>query len=224
MRSRLGREAGADRDMLHSTSHRRFIKLRIPLESDADAGAGYEPPSFQQLDEFKLPPNFRGRSVLLVQLWWLVQATLFRASPQILYGFRRWLLRLFGARIGKGVLVRPTATFTYPWKITLGDHAWIGDDVVLYSLGLITIGNHTVISQRSYLCAGTHDYRSRGFDILSPAITIGDKAWLAADVFVAPGVCIGKGAVVGARSSVFSDLPEMMVCKGSPARATHPRF
>ena len=201
------------------------MSLEVPLESDVDKTAAHEPAAnFQQLAEFKLPPNFRGRSGLVVQLWWLVQATLFRLSPQILYGFRRWLLRLFGAHIGTGAVIRPTATFTYPWKVTLGDNAWIGDDVVIYSLGNISIGNDTVISQRSYLCAGTHDYRSRGFDILSPPITIGDKVWRAADVFVAPGVSIGNGAVVGARSSVLSDLPEMMVCAGSPARPRHPRF
>jgi putative colanic acid biosynthesis acetyltransferase WcaF len=201
------------------------MTLRVPLESEVDAIPKSDPlAGCQKLDEFKLPANFRGRSGLVVQLWWLVQGSVFRWSPQILYGFRRWLLRLFGARVGKGVLVRPTATFTYPWKITLGDHAWVGDDVVLYSLGEITVGNHAVISQRSYLCAGTHDYRSRCFDISSPPITIGDKAWLAADVFVAPGVSIGRGTIVGARSSVFSDLPEMMVCKGSPASPSHPRF
>ena len=201
------------------------MNLRVNFESDGDATSAHPPPdNFQELGEFELPPNFRGRSGAMVQLWWLVQATFFRMSPQVLYGFRRWLLRLFGARVGKGVVIRPTATFTYPWKITLGDNAWIGDDVVIYSLGPITIGNDAVISQRSYLCAGTHDYRSRAFDIVSAPIVIGDKAWLAADVFVAPGVCIGKGTVVGARSSVFSDLPGMMVCAGSPARPRHARF
>jgi putative colanic acid biosynthesis acetyltransferase WcaF len=180
--------------------------------------------SFQQLKDFRLPPNFRGRSALVVQLWWLVQATLFRASPQILYGFRRWLLRLFGARIGKGAIIRPSATFTYPWKITVGKNSWIGDHVVLYSFAPITIGDDVVVSQRSYLCAGSHDYRSPAFDITSSPIIIGDKAWVAADVFVAPGVRIGMGTVVGARSSVFTDLPEMMVCAGSPARPRHPRM
>ena len=181
-------------------------------------------PRVQDLKNFRLPPSFRGRSAFIVQLWWLVQATLFRGSPQVLYGFRRWLLRIFGAEIGKNVIVRPTATVTYPWKVKIGDYSWIGDDVTLYSFATIRIGRDVVISQKSYLCAGTHDYRSPNFDIHASEIVIEDEVWVAADVFVAPGVTIGKGAVVGSRSSVFSRLPEMMVCFGSPARPSHSRL
>ena len=101
---------------------------------------------------------------------------------------------------------------------------WIGDDAVLYSFAPITIGDNVVVSQKSYLCAGSHDYRSKAFDIRSAPIVIHDNAWLAADVFVAPGVTIGMGAVVGSRSSVFNDLPAMMICVGSPARPVRPRF
>jgi putative colanic acid biosynthesis acetyltransferase WcaF len=180
--------------------------------------------SFQQLERFELPSDFRGRSAVMVQLWWFIQATFFRGSPQILYGFRRFLLRLFGAQIGIGVLIRPSATVTYPWKITVGDYSWIGDDVVLYSLAPITIGNNVVVSQKSYLCAGSHDYRSKAFDITSAPISICDNAWIATDVFVASGVTVGTGAVVGSRSSVFTDLPAMTVSLGSPARPVHPRF
>jgi putative colanic acid biosynthesis acetyltransferase WcaF len=178
----------------------------------------------QDLETFRLPPNFRGRSGLVVQLWWLVQATFFRGSPQVLYGFRRWLLRRFGARIGKGVVIRPSVTIPYPWKLQIGDYSWIGDHAVLYCFAQITIGRHVVVSQKSYLCAGTHDYRTPGFDIQAFPIVIEDEAWLAADVFVAPGVTVGRGAVVGSRSSVFSNLPQMMVCVGSPARPIHARL
>lgn len=177
----------------------------------------------QDLASFQLPPNFRGRSGLVVQLWWFVQATLFRGSPQVMYGFRRWLLRRFGARIGKGVIIRPSVTIPYPWKLRIGDHSWIGDHTVLYCFAEITIGKNVVVSQKSYLCAGTHDFRTPSFDIQAFPIVIEDEAWLAADVFVAPGVTVGRGAVVGSRSSVFSNLPEMMVCIGSPARPVHAR-
>ena len=183
-----------------------------------------ESPRIQDLKSFRLPPNFRGRSALVVQLWWLVQATLFRWSPQVLYGFRRWLLRLFGARIGKGVIIRPGVTVPYPWKLSIGDYSWIGDDAVLYCFAQITIGHNVVVSQKSYLCAGTHDYRSPAFDMQAFPIVVEDEAWVAADVFVAPGVTIGRGAVVGSRSSVFKSLPPMMVSAGSPARPIHPRI
>lgn len=173
---------------------------------------------YQRLDKFSLPENFRGRSPWFVQLWWLVQDTLFRWSPQFMYGWRRLLLRCFGARIGRDVLIRPTARVTYPWKVSVDDHVWIGDDVVLYSLEKIEIGMHAVISQKSYICTGSHDFTKPTFDIYALPIKIGPQVWIAADVFVAPGVQIGAGTVVGARSSVLHDLPAGMVCYGSPAK------
>ena len=112
---------------------------------------------FQDLTFFRLPKGFRGGSAIKVQLWWLIQATLFHHSPQFAYGFRRWILRCFGAQVGQGTIIRPTVTITYPWKVTIGDYAWIGDDVVLYSLGDIEIGSHAVVSQKCYLCTGDHD-------------------------------------------------------------------
>jgi putative colanic acid biosynthesis acetyltransferase WcaF len=158
-----------------------------------------------------------------VQLWWLVQDTLFGGSPQFLYAWRRWLLRLFGAKIGKKALIRPSVRITYPWKLEIGDYAWVGDQVTLYTLGPIRIGAHAVISQKSYLCTGSHDTSAVKFDIYALPIEIGEQSWVAADVFIAPGVKIGAGAVVGARSTVLNDLPGGMICYGSPARPIKPR-
>jgi len=177
----------------------------------------------QDLSKFKVPLEFRGKPAWFVQLWWLVQSTLFGLSPQFLYGWRRFLLRVFGAQIGKGVLVRPSARITYPWKVSIGDYSWIGDDAVLYSLGEIQIGSHAVISQRSYVCTGTHDSGMLTFDILARKIVIEDEAWIATDVFVGPGVTIGRGTVVGARSSVYKELPSMVVAVGTPAKAIRKR-
>ncbi len=179
---------------------------------------------YQQLDRFLLPISFRGRSIFVVQLWWVVQATLFGMSPQFMFGWRRFLLKLFGAEIGVGVLIRPSAHVTYPWKVKIGDRVWIGDHAELYSLGEIVIGSDVVISQKSYLCAATHDYTKPSFDMMDQKIIIEDQAWIATDVFIAPGVSIGRGSVIGARSSVFSDMPEGMVCIGNPARPVKPRI
>jgi len=172
----------------------------------------------QKLEEFKLPKGFRGKNAIIVQIWWLVQATLFRLSPQFSYSWRRFLLRLFGAKIGKGVIIRPTVKITYPWKVKIGNFSWIGDDVTLYSLGDIEIGMNTVISQKSYLCTGSHDYSKKNFPIFSNKISIKDGCWLATDVYIAPGVTIGNGAVIGARSSVFNNLEGNKVYVGSPAK------
>ncbi len=173
---------------------------------------------YQQLDQFRVPPGFRGRSRVYVQLWWLTQATLFALSPQVCYGWRRWLLRLFGAKIGRGAIIRPSVKTAYPWKLTIGDYSHIGDEVHLYTYGEIEIGDCAVVSQRSYLCTGYHDHTSPRFDLLAKKIAIGPEAWVAADVYVGPGVTVGYGAVIGARSSVFKDIPPGVIAVGSPAK------
>jgi putative colanic acid biosynthesis acetyltransferase WcaF len=182
-----------------------------------------EPRVYQDLSAFRMPSAFRGRAAWFVQLWWLVEAVLFRPSPQVFYGWRRMLLRLFGAHVGKGVIIRPTVQVTYPWKVSIGDFSWIGDHVTLYSLGPIEIGEHSVVSQHSYICAGDHDSRLVDFPIRGHLTQIGDQVWLASGVFVAPGARINDGAVVGARSTVIGELPAGMVCVGTPARAVRRR-
>jgi putative colanic acid biosynthesis acetyltransferase WcaF len=175
----------------------------------------------QDLRRFRSPPGFRGKPAVYVQLWWFAQAVLFGLSPHFMYGWRNWLLRRFGAKIGRGVRIRSSVRIQYPWKVSIGDWSWVGDETVLYSLERIEIGANVSISHRCYLCAGSHDYTRTDFPfVLDPQrtrIVVEDETWLANDVFVAPGVTIGRGAVVGARSSVFKSLPGMTVCFGNPA-------
>jgi putative colanic acid biosynthesis acetyltransferase WcaF len=177
----------------------------------------------QDLSRSKVPIGFRGRPAWFVQLWWIVQALFFHPSPQVLYGWRRLLLRAFGARIGKGVLIRPSVTVTYPWKLSIGDWSWVGDHATLYTLGEITIEDHAVVSQHAYLCTGSHDYTRPTFDLYAKPIHVEAEAWLAAHVFVGPGVTIGRGAVVGACSVVLKDVPAGMVCAGNPLRIVRAR-
>lgn len=153
-----------------------------------------------------------------------MQSVLFKLSPQVFYGWRRFLLRLFGAKIGKKAIIRPSVTITYPWKVQIGDYSWIGDDVVLYSLGDIVIGENVVISQKSYLCTGSHDYLKMDFPIYQKPIRICNQSWIATDVYIAPGVTIGEGTVVGARSSVFKDIPANKICMGSPVKIIRNRL
>jgi putative colanic acid biosynthesis acetyltransferase WcaF len=172
---------------------------------------------FQDLRNFKLPPNFRGKPAWYVQTWWLAQMLFFKTSPQFMYGWRRFLLRCFGAKIGKKVMIRPSAHIQFPWKLQVGEYSWVGDSVVLYNLDTIKIGCHSVVSQRSYLCTGSHHHEIPDFTIYTKPIIIEDQCWLAADVFVAPGVTVGEGTVVGSRSSVFKSLPSGKICFGTPA-------
>ena len=178
---------------------------------------------FQDLSQPKVPEGFRGRPAWFVQFWWIAQSLLFHTSPQFMYGWRRFLLRAFGARIGKGVLIRPSVSVTYPWKLSIGDFSWIGDQVTLYTLGEISIGDNAVISQHSYLCTGSHDYTQITFDLYAVPIHIEPEVWVAAHVFVGPGVTIARGAIVGASSVVLKDVPAGMICAGNPLRVIRPR-
>jgi len=151
-------------------------------------------------------------------IWMLIGRPIFRMSFHNWYGFRARLLRLFGARVGQGVAIRPTANIEVPWMLEIDDDATVGDYAILYSLGLIRIGKRSIISQYAHLCAGTHDYADRTFKLIRTPVTIGDDAWIGADAFIGPGVTVGKLTVVGARSSTYKDLPPRQVCVGNPAK------
>lgn len=179
---------------------------------------------YQDLSKFKQPSDFRGRSAVIVILWWMVQYTLFSWSPQPFFGWRAFLLKLFGAKIGKNVRIRPTVKITYPWKIKIGDNCWIGDNCDLYSLGEIEIGNNVALAHKVYLCTGNHNYTKETFDIYAEPIKIEDEVWITNDVFVGCGVTIKRGCVIGARSTVLQDMPEGMVCYGYPAKPIKKRI
>jgi putative colanic acid biosynthesis acetyltransferase WcaF len=165
----------------------------------------------------------RGKPAWFILVWWLVQAIAFPLSPHPFNGIRIWLLRLFGADIGTAVIIRPTARFTYPWKVEIGDYSWIGDDVVFYSLDRIKIGKHCVISQKSYLCTGSHNPQDVAFSLITGTITINHGVWVAADCFIGCGVEIGSNALIAARSSVFENMPASFVCMGTPCKPRYPR-
>lgn len=151
-------------------------------------------------------------------VWNVVQGTLFRWSPRPLHEWRSMLLRAFGAKVGRGVHVYPGAKIWAPWNVEIGDESGVGDGATLYSQAKNTLGRRVVISQGTQLCTGTHDYTQRGFPLVAEPISVGDHAWVAAEAFVHPGVTIGEGAVVGARSVVTKDLPPWMVCSGFPCK------
>ena len=165
----------------------------------------------------------RGKPQWFIIIWWLVQGVVFPLTLHNFSSFRCWLLRLFGAKIGKGVVIRPSARFTYPWKVSIGDYSWIGEDVVLYSLDAIEIGSHCIISQKSYLCTGSHDIQDKAFGLITAPIKVGNGAWIATDCLVAPGVKIGSNAVIGAKSGVFKDIPHSQVAWGIPCLPRYAR-
>ena len=161
-------------------------------------------------------PSFSLKNRMGRVFWNIATILFFRYSPKPLFGWRSFLLRCFGAKIESGVHIYPGVKIWAPWNIVLGKECGIANGVILYSQAKISIGNRTVISQGSHLVAGTHDYTKPGFPLIAMPIHIGDHVWIAADVFIHPGIVIGNGCVIGARSVVIKNMPEWMVCTGHP--------
>ena len=159
------------------------------------------------------------REKILRKLWELVYAVLFRPSPRgMMNGWRKMLLRLFGAKIGKGSKIAPTCFVWAPWNLEMGDFSVLGDHVDCYTMNKIHIGSKVAVSQRSFLCTGSHDTTSLLRPLTTRPITIGDHAWIAAEAMICPGVTIGAGAVIGARSFVNRDMPAWTICAGMECR------
>jgi putative colanic acid biosynthesis acetyltransferase WcaF len=155
---------------------------------------------------------------ILVAIWWFVQGTLFRMSLHPMHGWRRGLLRLFGAEMSLGSSVHATAKIWFPGNLVMGKHSGIGFDAVVYNLDKVTIGDHVSIAHRVHLNTGSHDYRDPEFGLLTKPISIGSGVFVGTDAYVGPGVTIGAMTVIGARSVVTSDMPAEMVCYGHPCR------
>ncbi len=153
----------------------------------------------------------------------MVQSTLYRYSFHTCSNWRSTLLRLFGAKIGKQCSIRRTSRVYYPWLLEMGDLGCLGDDVVVYNLGLVRLGARSSLSQEAYICAGTHDYSSLAMPLVTAPITVGSDAWICARAFIGPGVTVGDGAVVGACAVAMRDVPPWTVAAGNPARVIKPR-
>lgn len=164
------------------------------------------------------------RQKLARVMWWFVQATIWRWSWHNLYGWRRFLLRCFGAVVHPTARLRPSLRIECPWNLTIGANTVVGDFAILYALGPITLGDRVTISQYAHLCAGTHDHTQHDFPLVKKPIVIGDDVWLAADTFVGPGVTVGKGAVLGARGCAFKNIDPEMIYGGNPAKRLASRF
>jgi len=161
-----------------------------------------------------------GRSV-----WNIVWLLFFRSTPRgVLYGWRRSLLRGFGAKIGKGVNILPSCKIWQPWNLTMGDYSCLSENVDCYSVDQITIGKQVVVSQGAFLCCASHDISSPIMELTFAPIIIEDSAWIAARAFVGPGVTIGEGAVVGACSVVTKDVSPWTVVAGNPVKVISKRI
>ena len=185
-------------------------------KSSAHRAPSDQAPTEQALESRRTSPYSIGEKIKRL-LWGCVQATLFRASFHNWYGFRRMLLRAFGAQLAATANIRRTVIIECPWNLSVGAESSVGDRTILYCLGPVTIGARTTVSQGAHLCAGTHDHRRASMPLVRATISIGDDVWIAADAFVGPGVTVGTGAILGARGVAMRDLAPWKIYAGNPA-------
>jgi len=175
------------------------------------------------LDARKTRPLEGGASFTLgnrlFRVLWAVGWILFaRFTPPPLHAWRRLVLSAFGAHVGSGARVHASVVIWNPRNLTLGEHVLVGPGARIYNQGQVSVGAHSVISQRAHVCASSHDIADPDFQLVLRPVTIGNRCWIAAEAFVGPGVTMGKGAVLGARAALFEDAEEWGVYSGNPAR------
>ena len=159
----------------------------------------------------------RGAPAWKEALWIALRVLFFQTAIPWPSRFRAALLRSFGAKIGQDVVIRANVNISFPWRLSIGDHVWIGEDVGILSLAPVTIESNVCISQRAYLCTGSHDFRREGFKLKVDPITVRTGSWVAAAAFLGPGVEVGAGALVSAGSIVFETVPPNTLVRGNPA-------
>ncbi|MCD8540513.1 MAG: WcaF family extracellular polysaccharide biosynthesis acetyltransferase [Leadbetterella sp.] len=169
------------------------------------------------LSKYRNPEYDHGAGPLKRLCWHLFSKAFIHSQFPLPVSFKRALLRAFGARIGRGVVIKPNVNIKYPWFLEIGDHAWIGEEVWIDNLVKVTIGRHCCLSQGAMLLTGNHDFSKATFDLITGVITLGEGAWLGAKTVVCPGVAVGTHAVLTVASVATKDLEEWTIYRGNPA-------
>jgi putative colanic acid biosynthesis acetyltransferase WcaF len=175
-------------------------------------------PSFVDLGSFSNPEYDPGRGKLIRILWYFISLFFFESGWFLSSGLKSWLLRCFGARVGLGLVIKPHVRIKYPWRLTVGDHCWIGQEAWLDNIEDIRLGSHVCVSQRVYLCTGDHDHRRTTFDLTAKPIVVHNGAWVGASALLLSGVEIHANAVVAGGSVVTKDVAAGLIVGGNPAK------
>ncbi len=191
---------------------REFNQNPAQMDSAAHSGAKAD-----SRDPYSVPAFPLGNRMKRAG-WGIVYALLFRTSPRPFHRWRAFLLRCFGANLGKSCFIYGKARIWAPWNLTCGDMATIGDEAIIYNPERITLGSHAIVSQQAYLCGATHDYEDPAFPLIAFPISVGDYAWICARATVQPGVSVGEGAVLALGSVATRNLEPWTVSAGVPAR------
>lgn len=175
-----------------------------------------------QLDQYTLGSYTPGASYAKQVFWYVLGSPLVRGY-WLPSAFKVWLLRCFGATIGRGVRIKPNVQVKFPWRLTMGDYVWLGENVWIDNVALITLESHVCLSQGVYLCTGNHDWSQPNFQLIAASIHIQQGSWIAARAVIGPGVTVGRGAVLGLGSVTGRSLQPMTIYAGNPAQPVKKR-
>ncbi|HVW13502.1 MAG TPA: WcaF family extracellular polysaccharide biosynthesis acetyltransferase [Mucilaginibacter sp.] len=169
------------------------------------------------LSAYNNHPYHPGGNALKRILWYYTNIFFFKSSLFPFYGLKVFLLRLFGARLGKKVEIKPCVNIKYPWNLAIGDHVWIGENVWIDSLVMITIGSNVCLSQSAVLLTGSHNYKKASFDLITGSVTLEEGVWIGAGAMVNQGVTARSHAVLTSGSVATKDLEAYSIYQGNPA-------
>jgi putative colanic acid biosynthesis acetyltransferase WcaF len=158
-----------------------------------------------------------GRNKVIQIAWYFLGLSFLRSSLFPFSGPKRFVLRLFGAKVGTGVVIKPGVRVKYPWRLSIGDHAWIGEDAWIDNLADVEIENNVCVSQGVYFCTGNHDWSDPAFGLKIASIKLGSGCWIGARTVLLPGISVGAGGVAVAGSVVFTNIPDWEIHGGNPA-------
>ena len=210
-------------------SHRRGDKLIGPKSIPTGAGQSNAAPpengavhlgrpgAVRRLADYDRSRHDPGRGLLVRGLWYAVSVCLFESGFLPLSRPKSALLRLFGARVGRGVVIKPNVRIKYPWRLVVGDDCWIGQECWIDNVAEVKLADNVCLSQGSYLCTGSHDHGSPLFDLITRPIHVEEGAWVGAAAVLLPGVVVGRGSAVGAGAVVTRDVEAGRVVAGNPA-------
>ncbi len=171
----------------------------------------------RDLSTYRVTDYTPGRNFWVQMAWYYVSALLFQTHWFPCSRLKVLLLRLFGADVGKGVVIKPSVRIKFPWRLSIGNHTWIGEDVWIDNLAQVSLGSSVCLSQGSYLCTGSHNHRKPSFDLITRPISIQDGVWICARAVVLCGVTVQTGAVVCAGTIVARDIAAGTVYNPSKA-------
>lgn len=169
-----------------------------------------------RLDKYKNDDFQRGRSKF-IEVLWVIASAIFVSSFIPGIKMRVFVLRGFGANIGAGVIIKPRVRVKFPWRLTVGDHTWIGEDVWIDNIADVRLGSHVCVSQGAYICTGSHNWAKEDFRLITGAVQLEDYCWIGAMSRIAPGVTVASGSILTMGSTATNDLLSGMVFQGNPA-------